>query len=120
MRPRPSAKRHQHMNHRSVVMTFILALAGTALSAQSCPDATTLTRGIEQPLATVRYLADDALGGRLAGTAEERCAGDYIAEQFRRIGLRPGGGRCGGTVQQCSRPRSVINPHAPAGSGRNV
>jgi hypothetical protein len=106
------------MNHRSVALTFILALAGTALSAQSCPDATTLTRGIEQPLATVRYLADDALGGRLAGTPEERCAGDYIAEQFRRIGLRPGGSD--GTYFQTMPLASAINPHAPAGSGRNV
>lgn len=79
------------MNHGSTVVTLMLALAGSAASAQRCPDASTLTRRFEQPLATVRYLADDALGGRLAGTREERCAGDYIAAQFRRLGLRPGG-----------------------------
>lgn len=106
------------MNHGSTVVTLMLALAGSAASAQRCPDASTLTRRFEQPLATVRYLADDALGGRLAGTREERCAGDYIAAQFRRLGLRPGG--ADGTYFQTLPLASAINPHAPAGSGRNV
>lgn len=106
------------MSHRSTVVTFALALAGSAASAQSCPDAAALTRGFEQPLATVRYLADDALGGRLAGTPEERCAGDYIAAQFRRLRLRPGG--TDDTYFQELPLASAINPHAPAGSGRNV
>ena len=38
-------------------------------------------------MAAVRYLADDALKGRLAGSDGERCAGDYIAREFARLGL---------------------------------
>lgn len=37
----------------------------------------------------VRYLASDALDGRLTGTDGERLAGDYIAGQFRRAGIEP-------------------------------
>ena len=43
------------------------------------------------PLSTVRYLADDALEGRFSGTRGAQCAGDYIAERFRALGLEPAG-----------------------------
>ena len=100
-----------------------LALAGAALfaaplAAQPCPDAAAITRGVAAPLAYVRYLADDALQGRMAGTPSERCAGDYIAAQFRRLGLRAAGD--GGTYFQALPLASAINPHAPGGTGRNV
>jgi hypothetical protein len=39
----------------------------------------------------VRYLADDALEGREAGSWGERCAGEYIAAHFRALGLEPVG-----------------------------
>jgi hypothetical protein len=94
------------------------ALAAPALHAQACPAAAAITRGVAAPLAHVRYLADDALQGRMAGTAAERCAGDYIAAEFRRLGLRPGGD--GGTFFQSLPLASAINPHAPGGTGRNV
>ncbi|HEY8470134.1 MAG TPA: M28 family peptidase [Longimicrobiales bacterium] len=66
----------------------------------------------------VRYLADDALEGRLAGSAGERCAGDYIAASFRRMGLQPAGEN--GTYFQDVPLASATNPHAPGGTGRNV
>jgi hypothetical protein len=70
------------------------------------------------PLSAVRYLADDALKGRLAGSDGERCAGDFIAREFTRIGLKPGGEN--GTFFQSLDLASVLNPHAPGGTGRNV
>src|SRR5688500_10378461 len=80
----------RHFNFRNVIMTpafslhrFVFAISIAACAsvpaAAQCPDAAALTRDVAEPLATVRYLADDALQGRLAGTAGERCAGDYIA-----------------------------------------
>ncbi len=76
-----------------------LSLAGpaTSLSAQQaidCPNVEQLTAGMDPALAHVRYLADDALEGRGAGTAGARCAAQYIADQFEAIGLEgagPGG-----------------------------
>jgi len=46
---------------------------------------------MEGPFAHVRYLADDALEGREAGTTGERCAGEYIAGVFRDMGLTGAG-----------------------------
>ena len=39
----------------------------------------------------VRVLADDAMEGRRAGTPGHRRAAEYVAEQFRKAGLKPGG-----------------------------
>jgi hypothetical protein len=94
------------------------ALAASAASAQACPDARAITRGVAAPLSHVRYLADDALQGRLAGSASERCAGDYIAAQFRALGLQPAGDA--GTYFQSLSLASAVDPHAIGGTGRNV
>ncbi|MFO7260657.1 MAG: M20/M25/M40 family metallo-hydrolase [bacterium] len=66
----------------------------------------------------VRYLASDELEGRLAGSAGERCAGDYLAAAFQRLGLEPAGEN--GTYFQEVPLASAMNPHAPQGTGRNV
>jgi hypothetical protein len=92
------------------------AAQGRAQAA--CPSAATLTAGVSGPLAHVRFLADDALEGRLAGSPGERCAGDYIAGQFRRLGLLPAGDS--GTFYQAVPLATAMNPHAPSGTGRNV
>ena len=39
----------------------------------------------------VEFLASDAMKGRDTGTAEHRKAADYVADQFKRAGLEPGG-----------------------------
>jgi hypothetical protein len=93
-------------------------LVPSGLSAQSCPEPAPLTTGLSLPLSAVRYLADDGLKGRLAGSDGERCAGDFIAREFTRIGLKPGGES--GTFFQSLDLASVLNPHAPGGTGRNV
>ncbi|NIP83297.1 MAG: M28 family peptidase, partial [Gemmatimonadetes bacterium] len=65
-----------------------------------------------------RYLAADALEGRLAGSAGAACAAEYLRYAFRRLGLAPGGED--GTYFQEVPLESVVNPHAPGGTGRNV
>lgn len=101
---------------RSVLLLTALAVPALA-NAQTCPDPATITRGLELPLAAVRYLADDALEGRLAGSEGERCAARYIVSQFERLGLEPAGTD---SWFQTLPLASSINPHAPAGDGRNV
>src|SRR6056297_1701033 len=41
----------------------------------------------------VEFLADEELNGRLAGTAGEAAAANYIADQFLVSGLQPAGDR---------------------------
>jgi hypothetical protein len=96
----------------------LLAVSAASAQAPACPDPAALTRDLHEPLATVRYLADDALEGRLAGSAGERCAGDFIAARFASLGLAPAGPD--GTYFQDVPLGSAMNPHAPAGTGRNV
>jgi Peptidase family M28/PDZ domain len=100
-----------------LVALSVLVQAGSA-SAQTCPDAPTLTRDLTLPLSAVRFLADDALNGRLAGSDGERCAGDYVAAEFRRLGLQPAGEN--GTYFQSLPLASALQPRAPAATGRNV
>jgi hypothetical protein len=84
----------------------------------SCPAPAPIIGDFHEPMAAVRYLADDALEGRLSGTPGERCAADYIASEFARIGLRPAGD-AGGYLQAVGL-QSIVNPHAPGGTGTNV
>ena len=106
-------------------LTFALGLATlpAVASAQetaqaACPNPAALIAGASAPLAHVSFLADDAHEGRLAGSPGERCAGDYIADEFRRLGLLPAGDS--GTFFQAVSLASAVNPHAPSGTGRNV
>ena len=66
---------------RRTVLLLLLALAGgTALHGQTAAPAT-------RPF--VETLAAEKLGGREAGSADERAAGDYIAAELARMGARP-------------------------------
>lgn len=100
------------------ILCLAVAITPAHAGAQACPDPTATIAGMAAPLATVRYLADDALQGRRAGTAGEQCAADFIAGEFSRIGLEPIGEN--GTFFQSVPLASVLNPHAPGGTGRNV
>ncbi|MBI4544923.1 MAG: M28 family peptidase [Gemmatimonadetes bacterium] len=95
-----------------------LALALSGAERPPCPPAERGSAAVTQPLAAIRYLAADALEGRLAGSAGERCAGDYIAREFRRLGIEPLGDS--GGYFQAVPLASALNPHAPGGTGRNV
>lgn len=83
-----------------------------------CPSPEGIVGRFEQPMAAVRYLADDALEGRLSGSVGERCAAEYIAGEFARIGLEPGGE--GGGYFQPIELQSSVTAHVPLGIGSNV
>jgi hypothetical protein len=101
---------------------FLISLAaaawGAPAEAETCPAPAGIIRGATGALADVRYLADDALHGRLAGSEGERCAGDYIAGEFGKLRLRPAGDN--NTFFQSLPLASALNPHAAGGTGRNV
>jgi hypothetical protein len=62
-----------------------------AQSGASCPSSSNLNQGMTGVIAHVRYLADDALEGREAGSPGARCAAEYVAAFFRDIGLEGAG-----------------------------
>ncbi|HSH75522.1 MAG TPA: M28 family peptidase [Longimicrobiales bacterium] len=74
----------------TVTLTFLLVARAPAV-AQSCPDASELTRGLEGAVAHVRFLADDRLDGRAVGSEGAHCAADYLASRFEALGLEPAG-----------------------------
>ena len=103
--------------YRRGAAALIALAAAVPAAAQQCPDVNSLARGVEPILAPVRILADDAYGGRLAGSPGERCAAEYIAARFAALGLEPAGDD--GFFQDVPLA-SVLNPHAAGGTGRNV
>lgn len=103
---------------RLITLFAGLVLLPSAALGQDCPTPAALKAEGELPAAAVRYLAHDALEGRLAGSDAERCAAEYVAARFGRIGLEPAG-EDGGWFQRVPLA-SAVNPHAPTGEGRNV
>lgn len=69
-------------------IAMALGACGSRESAQAAPDYA--GRG-QQDWEHVKVLADDAMEGRRAGTPGHRRAAEYVAEQFRKAGLAPGG-----------------------------
>ena len=51
----------------------------------------TLTPSADAIKAHMAYLADDALEGREAGSVGYDTAADYVAEEFKKLGLKPAG-----------------------------
>ncbi len=89
---------------------FTLASPAASLSGQQaidCPDVDQLTAGMDPVLAHIRYLADDALEGRGAGTNGARCAAQYIADQFEAIGV-DGAGANGSYFQGFPIPAGAV------------
>ena len=68
---------------RSFAAAGLLALAGAAAATADIPSSALLEH--------IKYLASDDLKGRGDGSPELERAADYIADQFRTSGLRPGG-----------------------------
>ncbi|WP_423924450.1 M20/M25/M40 family metallo-hydrolase [Candidatus Palauibacter sp.] len=102
------------------VLGAILVCAGGLQAQQAGGDAAdcpAYPARLGAPVETVRYLADDALGGRFSGTAGERCAGEFIAAMYASLGLDPAGED--GYYQEVPLA-SAAQPHAPPGRGRNV
>jgi len=70
----------------AVALSFLLAIS--SLAAGSLPLS---ELSADRYMQHVSFLASDALKGRGNGTAELEKAGDYIASQFRSLGLKPAG-----------------------------
>src|SRR5262245_53492375 len=68
----------------AVTLFGVAACHNTArhLALEGGPDTASMSRD-------VRFLASDALEGRLTGTAGNDSAAAYIARRFRTLGLRP-------------------------------
>ncbi len=56
----------------------------------------------------IAYLADDKLKGRLPGTEGYQMAVDYVIDQYKQIGLLPGGDN-GGFIQKLILRKSIVN-----------
>jgi hypothetical protein len=70
---------------RPTTLLLLLALVGSpAVHAQTAAPPT-------RPF--VEALASERLGGREAGSRDERAAGDYVADQLKRLGAQPLPGR---------------------------
>lgn len=67
-----------------------LAALAFTLAAGAAGDSEYLKRG-ERAWKDVQVLADDAMEGRRAGTPGHRRAAEYVAAQFEKAGLQPGG-----------------------------
>ena len=75
----------------SLVTLALCVAVYSPASAQACPDPASLIQDLDGAMAHVRYLADDRLEGRAIGSEGARCAADYLAAQFRTLGLEPAG-----------------------------
>ena len=62
----------------------------------------------------IAYLADDKLKGRLPGTEGYQMAVDYVIDQYKKIGLAPGGDNGGYTQKVLIRKSIVENNSAVA------
>ena len=74
------------MTRRLIVGAVVLAGVSVAAFANVAPDFSA-----DRIQAHVRFLADDLLEGREAGTRGYEIAARYVASQFAQIGLKPGG-----------------------------
>lgn len=62
----------------------------------------------------IAYLADDRLKGRLPGTEGYQMAVDYVIDQYKQIGVTPGGDNTGFTQKLVLRKSIVVNSSATA------
>ena len=85
------------MRATAIAIAALLAgLAGAALAQTASIDGPEVRRGVDaiRPHALgahMRFLADDLLEGRGTGTRGYEIAARYVASEFERVGLTPGG-----------------------------
>ena len=72
------------------LLTAVTLLLATA-SVHAAPIAPADPGSIRRVRADVEFLASDGLEGRDTGSKGYGIAADYVASQFRAIGLEPGG-----------------------------
>src|SRR5215213_556982 len=56
----------------------------------------------------IAYLADDKLKGRLPGTEGYQMAVDYVVDQYKKMGVAPGGDQ-GSYTQKLILRKSIVN-----------
>ncbi|MFT4033825.1 MAG: peptidase M28, partial [Siphonobacter sp.] len=77
-----------------LIQTILLSVGVVALAqAQKSkkPALPEFKMSIQEPEAHVRFLAADEMLGRRTGEITNTIAARYIAEQYRRLGLKPAG-----------------------------
>ncbi|HEX8072723.1 MAG TPA: M20/M25/M40 family metallo-hydrolase [Pyrinomonadaceae bacterium] len=101
------------LTRRPVVSLLLLvALVATAARAQSPRPALAAEPSVERLRAHVTYLASDKLEGRRTGTPGAEAAAQYIADEFKRLGLKPGAsvGAAGGRPDVEMVAKSYLQP----------
>ena len=66
---------------KTTVLALAIVVASVTLSAQPA----------QRWWSHVEFLANDGMKGRDTGSPEHRKAAEYIADHFKRAGLKPGG-----------------------------
>jgi len=76
----------------ATALVFLGLFAGTGLRGGPIVRLQAQPSETERWWSHVAYLADDRLQGRQTGSKEHREAASYVAEHFRKAGLKPGAG----------------------------
>ena len=109
---------HHLVHVKSIVVSlFACLLLVQTISGQSALSEKKLNKHL-------RYLASDKLMGRGTGTPEERKAAEYIAKQFKKIGLTPKGENQDWyhrfEFKKSSDPHGTVTETAPVVYSQNV
>jgi Peptidase family M28/PDZ domain/PA domain len=79
------------MRYSRPELAFITLAASLALLSAREPVSTSTATSAADLRRTVEFLASEELAGRMTGSDGSRLAADYLAAQFQRAGLQPGG-----------------------------
>src|SRR5437868_11771609 len=74
---------------RTIIQLLLVVVCAASAHAQTART-TNDQPSAEHLRAFVTYLASDKLEGRRTGTPGAEAAGQYIADEFKQLGLRPG------------------------------
>jgi Zn-dependent M28 family amino/carboxypeptidase len=98
------------MSPRTLALLAAVAVLAACAGAASRPYAPDVSR--QRLEAHVRFLASDALEGRMTGTTGYRAAAEYVASQFGQLGLEPAG--TAGYFQDVEYASALIDPQRSA------
>lgn len=94
---------------------FIFLITGL-ITVQACAQQVTISKNVKDAMnridtntirSHIAYLADDRLKGRLPGTEGYQLAVDYVVEQYKKMGVQPGGD-AGGYTQKLVLRKSIV------------